>query len=620
MPTETNELISKSQSYKPANTLTKVSDLIADYLSFLGVSDAFVLTGGCVVHILDSLDKKVNINVVPVQHEQSASMAADSYSRVKKHLGLAIATSGPGATNLLTGVCCSYYDSVPTLILTGQVNSDQLRRNSNSRQIGFQETDVVSIFSSVTKSAVLVDDPKLILFELDKAIWNCFSGRMGPCLIDICDDVQRAELIPDTLKRFRGKPVSNIEFAEKESSSIIEKFNELTRLSSRPLLVFGAGVRNGNAINAASELIQELNVPFMLTWGAFDLFSHSHPLFAGNFGVTAGRAGNFIVQNADLIIFIGTRLDTHEIGNNRKLFAPDARKIFIDIDPSEVEKFNNSDLFIDLPIIADSKYFIEWVRSNKVLQRMNIEPGWLLFIKEAISTFTPCSEIDRQQPIQVNPYFFMEILNELIHPNTIIITDCGSNLIWTMQGIKVGPKIKRIISAWNHSPMGYALPAAIGALVAAPDSNVVCITGDGGFQINVQEAATIERMGLSLKIFILNNHGHGIIQGTQDQWLNGNHVASNFAGGLPDPDYKEICKAYGIPTVEISNNSELKEKMSMALNRQGATAIIVDMKNGSQIYPKLLAGRPIHEPSPLLSKIELKKFMRFIPENSDLRK
>ena len=614
------EIISKSRSYKPIDSLVKVSDLIADYLAFIGVSDVFVLTGGCAVHMIDSFAKSEKISVVPMQHEQSAAMAADSYSRLKNQLGVVVATSGPGATNLLTGVCCSYYDSVPTLILTGQVPSGQLKKESQSRQVGFQETDVVSIFSSVTKYSVIIENPELILYELDKAIWKCLSERMGPCLLDICDDVQRAEINPSLVLRYLEKAPASSEPPEFDKGMIARQVKSLAKSFTRPLLVFGAGVRHSDSIIQAEELIFTTNIPFTLTWGAFDFFSHDNPLFVGTFGVTSGRAGNFVVQNADLLICIGTRLDTHEIGNNSQLFAPDAYKIFIDIDQSEVEKFKNSALNIDLPIIADCKSFIEWALEEKVLNNFTPSRDWKEYISEISQAFNSYTEEDRLQDKRVNPYYFMESLSELIFSNSIIVTDCGSNLIWTMQGIRITEKIQRVISAWNHSPMGYSLPAAIGAAFANPKANIICITGDGGLQINVQELATIERFNLPIKIFVMNNHGHGIIQGTQDQWLGGRHIASAYSGGLPDPDYSKVTMAYGIPTTALKDHTELKKIISDVLNSTGPHACIVDMNEGSQIYPKVLAGKAIHEASPLLSESELRKYMKYVPNSSKLRR
>ena len=611
--------IARSRSYVPTSERTKVSDFVADYLAYLGVKAVFVLTGGCAVHLIQSFSEIGKVDVLPVQHEQSGAMAADAYSRISGELGVAIATSGPGATNLLTGVCCSYYDSVPTLLLTGQVPASQLRRASESRQIGFQETDVVSIFNSVTKLSVLVDNPQRILFELDRAVWNCFTGRMGPCLIDICDDVQRALVCPADLPRFEGQSTSKtlLDTQRNYVESTILKNNheesvvQLLRHARRPLLVLGAGVRSANAIGLATSLIEKLQLPFALTWGLLDSFAHDDELCIGTFGVTSGKAGNFIVQNADLLIVIGSRLDTHEIGNNASLFAPKAKKIMVDIDASEIDKFQNSGMVIDHPILMDCRLFVQTILARDDLSLEGIDREWISYIAEMKTKYPSCSETDRNQTTQVNPYFFMEQLSKKISNNAVVITDCGSNLIWTMQGMTTCSSRQRIISAWNHSPMGYALPAAVGAFFAGRHDQIVCITGDGGLQINIQELATIQRHALPLKIFVMNNHGHGIIQGTQDQWLDGRHIASSESGGLPDPDFASIFRAYGITTIACVGNSTINEAINEMLKEDGPIACIVDMQAGPQIYPKLLVGKAIHESFPPVTEAELSTAMRF---------
>ena len=613
-------LISRSRCYSPLQGTQKVSDLVADYLAFLGVKTVFVLTGGCVVHLIQSFSEVGDITILPVQHEQSGAMAADAYSRISGGLGVAVATSGPGATNLLTGVCCSFYDSVPTLMLTGQVPSGFLRRESGSRQIGFQETDVVSIFRSVTKSAVLVDDPQFILYELDKAVFNCFTGRMGPCLIDICDDVQRAIVRPSEMKRFvNPKEVKAVEvkLALDASVSSAETFNgeesvvHLMRKSQRPLLVLGAGVRSANALEVALKLIEKLKLPYALTWGLLDSFDHNDDLCVGSFGVTSGKAGNFVVQNADLLVVVGSRLDTHEIGNIPALFAPNAKKIMVEIDEFEINKFKNSGLTISEPVLMDCRLFIQALLKRSDLTLESMDSGWIKYIAEMKTLYPSCSDTDRNQSTHVNPYFFMNRLSRELSKSAIIVTDCGSNLIWTMQGVTTSSNHQRIISAWNHSPMGYALPAAVGASMACPQNQIVCITGDGGFQINIQELATVQRHALPLKIFVMNNHGHGIIQGTQDQWLNGSHVASSKVGGLPDPDFKSICSAYGIYTINCQDNSSVDIAIAEMLKNNGPIVCIVDMRTGPQIYPKLLAGKAIHESLPPVSEDEFRSAMRF---------
>jgi acetolactate synthase-1/2/3 large subunit len=566
------------------------------------VKVTFVLTGGCIVHIIDSVAQNAKIRYIPVQHEQSGAMAADVYARVTGNIGVALATSGPGATNLLTGVCCSYYDSIPVVLITGQVPTSQLKNDSASRQIGFQETDVVSIFQPVTKYAKLIDDASIIRYEIEKAFYLARNGRPGPVLLDICDDVQRAEINPDELISFviPEKDVSLDCVLRGEINQMIGMINN----AARPVLILGGGIRLAGAVPLLRTLIECLNLPFTLTWAAMDYFPHDHPLFVGGFGVTSGRAGNFAVQNSDLIIAIGTRLDTHEAGSNLKSFAREAKKIVVDIDVSEQIKYSKMGMLVDLLITADAHDVIELMmrQVGNIIKRDRTE--WLSWIGKWKLNYPICLDKYRQQAEKVNPYVFMECLAELVNDNAVIVTDCGSNLIWTMQGFAIKGD-QRLISAFNHSPMGYALPGSIGAALAAPDRQIICIHGDGGFQINVQELATIQRHDLDIKIFILNNHSHGIIQGTQDAWLGGrHHAAGPDEGGLPDPDFEKIANAYGIRTERIDNNHELTKKINKVLGMVGPVLCNIHQLSGPQIQPKLMYGRPIEDSDPLLPREE----------------
>jgi acetolactate synthase-1/2/3 large subunit len=583
--------------YALPNQPTKVSDLIADYLSWVGVHTAFVVQGGCAVHLIDSADRHERMHVVPMQHEQAGAMAADAVSRTSDQIGLAIATSGPGATNLLTGVCCSFYDSVPAVILTGQVPSGHLKGSTGSRQVGFQETDVVSIFEPVTKFASLLSDPSQTLQILDEAVLTAVSSRMGPVLVDICDDVQRAVVIPNELPRYSRVEDTS---AHSSSHSIVATDQQIAlrhavEQAQRPLIIVGAGA--GNSASKVYEFLERSTIPFLCTWAVVDRFSFLDSAI-GTFGTTSNRSGNFAVQSADLIIALGTRLDSHEIGNNQAAFAPDATKVMVDLDRSEINKFRQTPVHIDIGIPVAIEDFLSWALSDTGMPVWHGNSEWLDFLTEVTAHFPACSPADRSQRMGVNPYFFMEVLSELLPDDAIVVPDCGSNLIWTMQGLTLRSNRQRLFSAWNHSPMGYALPAAAGCATLSASRPVVCLTGDGGLQMNIQELSTLERQNLNVKLIILNNHGHGIIQGTQDQWLEGRHVASNVEGGLPDPDYAAICNAYGITALTIPDHSQLRTSLEDFLTRTGPVACVVDMLPQAQIYPKLLAGAPLHEMSP----------------------
>jgi acetolactate synthase-1/2/3 large subunit len=587
----------------------KTSDYIAQFLADQGVTDTFVLTGGCIVHIIDSIAQNDRVRYIPVQHEQAGAMAADAYARITGNLGVALTTSGPGATNLLTGVCCSYYDSIPVLLITGQVPVSQLRRDSQSRQIGFQETDVVSIFQSVTKYAKLIDDVRMIRYELEKAVHIAKSGRPGPVLLDICDDIQRAEINPDELESFSPPKIVASQAALQAQ---VDQMVSLINQSARPVVILGGGIRLANAVSLARLIIEKAKLPFTLTWAGMDYIPHDHGLYVGGFGVTSGRPGNFAVQNADLLIAIGTRLDTHEAGSNLKTFAREAKKVVVDIDPAEQEKYAPHGMPIDVLITADARDVLDLVDANlnKITVRDRTE--WLSHIRNWKAKYPICTDEHRRQPAWVNPYVFMDTLSRLCRDNAIIVTDCGSNLIWTMQGFAVRGD-QRVISAFNHSPMGYSLPASMGAALASPRRQTICITGDGGLQINIQELATIQRHSIDVKIFVMNNHGHGIIQGTQDNWLGGRHHAAHPDHGLPDPDCERIAHAYGIPTERIDGHHELSAKISKVLGTKGPVLCNVNMLSGPQIAPKLLYGRPIEDSDPLLPRDEFHANMLIKP-------
>lgn len=582
----------------------KVSDYIAEFLATkLGVKHVFVLTGGCIIHAIDSVARRKDIHYIPVQHEQSAAMAADAYSRITGNIGVTFSTSGPGATNLLTGTCCSYYDSIPVLSITGQVPADQLKRDSGSRQIGFQETDVVSIFKSVTKYAALIDDPSRIRYELEKAAYIAKSGRPGPVLLDICDDVQRAEIDPEKLESF------SVPAQKKDTKPLKQAWAQVKTLlegSKRPVAVLGGGIRLAGAIEEAKQFVRGLGVPYSLTWAGMDFLPHDDPYFVGGFGVTSGRPGNFAVQNCDLLIAVGTRLDSHEAGPNPRQFARGAKKVVVDIDSSELEKYGPMGMVVDLPICADVRDFFEVANSSPTkIPVRELEP-WLEKTSQWKRKYPICPEEYYHQD-RVNPYVFMKELSRLSGDEDIILTDCGSNLIWTMQGFESRGK-QRIISAFNHSPMGYSFPACIGAALAA-GRPVTCITGDGGFHLNVQEMATIQRHQLPIRVFVMDNHGHGIIQGTLNAWLDGRHHAASPEFGLPDPDYAKLAQAYGIKAERIENHLELEDKITKVLSANEPILCQVELLPMNQISPKLLYGRPLEDSHPLLDREEFRDNM-----------
>ncbi|MFH0820043.1 MAG: thiamine pyrophosphate-binding protein [bacterium] len=576
----------------------KLADYVINYLADLGVRHVFLITGGAVMNLVDSFRKNDRIDYVCVQHEQAGAMAAEAYSRVSRNIGVAMTTSGPGATNLITGICCAYFDSIPNLYITGQVNTSESKGDCQARQIGFQETDIVDIVRPITKFAIKITEPKKIKYYLDKAVYVSKSGRPGPVLLDIPMDIQRAEIDPDKLESFvLEEETINTE----EIVNDLEQIFELIEKSKRPLVLFGAGVKLAKAEAEAEEFIEKSGLPFTMSWAAVDLFGHDHPLFSGTFGVSATRYGNFTVQNADFLLVIGSRLDTRQTGGRPENFAPHAKKVFVDIEPAEMHKKRG--LEPDLAVISDAKNFL--TKINKKIEKIKKPEiaAWLLQIKVWKEKYPICLPEYKEQKEKVNIYYFMKVLSEESNPTDVVITDAGGNLTWTMQGFAV-KKGQQLFSAFGHSPMGYSLPAAIGASFALDKKPTICIIGDGGIQINIQELQTIFYYRLPIKIFVINNNSYGIIKQFQDVWLESRYEASCPEKGCSFPNFIKVAEAYGIATKVIENNVELKDKIKEVLAADKPVLCDVRIPSDQKIIPKLEFGRPIEDSAPLLDRDE----------------
>lgn len=574
----------------------KLSDYVASFLVEQGVRHVFLITGGAAVHLVDSIAKNPEIDYVCCQHEQACAMAADAYSRITGNFAAVMTTSGPGATNLVTGACCAYFDSIPTVFITGQVPRSQLKRDYAVRQLGFQETDVVEMFRTITKLTALVDDPQKIRYLLEKAGYLARSGRPGPVLLDIPDDVQRAEVNPDELESF-------IPEEERKSKPDVSRVLELIEESRRPVVILGGGIRLSKTLGKAREFVEKLGFPVLLTWASMDLLPYDHPLVVGGFGVSSVRWGNFAVQNSDLVLAVGTRLDTHETGDKLPTFAPKAKKVVVDIDEGELDKYQKRGMIVDVALNCDAKVFFDEISDQMdSIDRQNITE-WLENIEQWKRKYPVCLPEFFELKDKVNPYVFFESLSEAASEGDIIITDAGSNLTWTMQTFRV-KKGQRLFSAFNHSPMGYSLPASIGACFASGNKDIICIIGDGGIQINIQELATIAHHKLPIKIFLMDNRGYAIIRQTQDTWLDSKYEASSLESGLALPDFICIAQAYGIKTEEIGNHRELKEKIRKTLDTEGPVLCNVWLDPQAKIMPKLTFGRPIEDSAPLLDRKE----------------
>ena len=578
-----------------------LSDYTLKFLEKKKIKKVFLITGGAISFMVDAFSRNKKIKYISAAHEQSAAMMADSYSRLGPNFSCTMVTSGPGATNLITGIACSYFDSIPSLHICGQVNTyeqqDGDKSTKNVRQVGFQETDIVNIAKPITKYAYKVKDVSEIRYVLEKAHYIATTGRPGPVLIDIPMDLQRIKVNPKKLKPFKPK----IDKKKINYKNTILKIENLLKKSKKPVIVLGGGIKYGKSEQNLTTFLKSFKIPVVTTWSGVDLIDYNNKNYIGNIGVYGSRAANFTVQNSDLILCLGTRLDTRVTGGVPKSFARKAKKIVVDIDKYELGKKRG--LKIDLKVESDIKIFFQEYRKYKKnntnredwLQRCN---NWKIKYPIILKEFY-------EEKKYVNPYVFIDKLSKTLNKKDIIIADDGGHLTWTIQSFKVkfGQKL---FSAFGNSPMGYALPASIGASIAKNKKRVICIDGDGSIQINLQELHTIDKLQLPIKIFILNNDGFGIIKQFQELYLGKRYEASGK--GVSNPNFKKVSNAFNINYNLIKNHSDLK-KLNKIISSNKPEIIEIKLRNNQKIIPKLQFGNPIEDLSPLLPRSEFYKNM-----------
>jgi len=579
----------------------KLSDYVAECIAGLGIQHVFLISGGAAAHLVDSVSRHPKLTHICPQHEQQGGAAADTYARIREGMGAMITTSGPGATNLITSVCNSFFDSIPCLFISGQVATFRIRPTAALRQKGFQETDVVSIFKSVTNYAVQIREARQIRYEMEKAIYLATHGRPGPVLVDIPDDLQREDIDPSTLPRFTPPIQKKLSL-----KSAAQRIHDLIQKSQRPMLIYGAGVRISGAAEEAIRFARAYHLPLLLTWGGMDLLPAQDPLNMGGVGVCGPRAGNFAAQQADLVIGMGTRLSQMITGGKQELFAPLAKKVMVDIDLAELEKFSSSGLHLDVKVCAPLSDFFA-AASDYTPPDTDRFVSWRKQITQWRKEYLICPPHYFEEKGSVNSYVFIHELSKHSKKGDIILTDAGGNLSWTMQGIAVKAD-QRVLSAWNHSPMGYSLPAAVGAALAKK-RRVICIIGDGGLMMCLSELATIVRYKLPITIFVFNNHGHGIQKQTLDTWMGGRYTAVDEKTGLSFPDFCAVAKSFGIPAVTIKDHRQLKQKLGPILQHKGYQLCNVEITPNQKIIPMLKFGAGLEDLDPKLPTEELARIM-----------
>lgn len=589
----------------------KLADYVFDYIKKLGVKDVFMLSGGGCMHLCDSLGRS-GINYVCCLHEQGAAIAALAYSQYKNDFGVALVTTGPGSTNALTGVAGAWAESAPLMIISGQVKTADISGKSGVRMLGFQEAPTVDIVKPVTKYSVTVTDPLKIKYHLDKAAYFAKSGRPGPVWIDIPLDVQAAKINPAKLEGFQPvkEPARSLKKEALKVLSMIEK-------SQRPVMMAGYGIRLSGAVNDFLKLLKMLGIPVLTTWKGADLLTDENAYFFGRPGTAGQRGANFILQNSDLFISLGARLDFGQISFEHSTFAREAKKIIVDIDSAELKKFKFN---INMPVNADCGSLIK----EMILLKPSPKKcgAWLDYCALVNKKYPVVLPEYRKKKKYISTYALAEEISRNMKDGDIFVPGssgmCGEI---PMQVFKF-KKGQRSLNSPGIGSMGFGVPSALGACVASGKKSVICTNGDGGFQMNIQELETIRRLNLPIKFFVLNNDGYASIKTTQRNYFGGFYVGSNSSSGVTLPDTIKIAKAYGFKTFYLNKTSSIKNEVKKILNSKGPAICEVMIDPMETVAPKVssavgadgkMFSKPLEDLYPFLPRPEFLKNMIIKP-------
>lgn len=559
----------------------KISDYIVEYLIEKGVTDVFGYPGGMVTHLMNSFNKyKDKISTHLTYHEQGAAFAACGYSQASNKLGVAFATSGPGATNLVTGICNAYFDSIPVLFITGQVNTFESKGNKKIRQCGFQETDIISMVRGVTKYAAYVDAADKIRWYLERAVYEAIHGRKGAVLLDIPMDIMRSDIDIRMLEPYTPE---ESKISEGKISEYVYIIVEALKKAKHPVILIGQGVKLSESTQMVCEFVQKNRIPTVSSMLSVDVIRENSVNY-GFIGAYGTRAANFIVAKSDLVISLGARLDIRQVGKEREKFAPNAKIIRVDIDMDELEYKVHMD---EVDIHAD----VYEILTELIKIDIGVDYSEWRHICEFVKS--SLYGLDTSEPnICVNS------LSKYIPEDTIITTDVGQNQVWVSQSFEI-KQGQKILFSGSNGAMGYSLPAAIGAAIAT-GKVVYSFHGDGGIQMNMQELLTIAREHLPIKIIILNNRALGMIRHFQEMYFEKEYFLTIVGNGYMYPNFEKIADAYGLPYVRIEGNRQ--ENIKNPFISEGAQIVEVIISTDTYVFPKLEYGKANQDQEPLLNR------------------
>ncbi len=565
----------------------KLSDYVITRIADWGVRDIFLVTGGGAMHLNDSIGREPRIRYVCVHHEQAASMAAEAYARLTSGPGVVNVTTGPGSINALNGVFGAWTDSIPMLILSGQVKREtcmSIYGMNRIRQLGDQEVDIVKMVKVITKYQVLLSEPEMVAYHLEKAWHLAQTGRPGPVWIDIPVDVQSSQIDPHTLKHY--DPCEDpMPFSVANAPEQVKEVLDKIAVAKRPVLMVGSGVRTAGAEKVFREVIERLGIPVTTAWTAVDLLPTGHPLHAGRPAVVGDRPGNIVTQNADLLLVIGSRLPIRQTSYNWNSFAARAFKIQVDVDPAEMEK---PTLKPQMAIVQDARVFLEAMNLELSVHPVERRSEWIAWCQDRVKKY-PVVQPHQRSTEMLNPYHFTEILFDVLQEGDVIACADGMASVVPFQAARVKEN-QRLFTNAGSASMGYDLPAAIGAAVATAriqnGHRVICIAGDGSLQMNIQELQTIVHRKLPVKVIVLNNGGYLSIRTTQNNFFGGNLVGEGPNSGVSFPDVVKVAEAYGIPAIRI-DNKDCAETLRDFLAKPGPGLIEAILDPTQGVEPRL---------------------------------
>jgi len=595
--------------------MIRLSEYVINFIAKQGVKHIFMVSGGSGMYLIDSLGHNKDVQYVCNHHEQASAMSAEGYQRITGNLGVALVTTGPAGTNAITGVGCSWNDSIPVMFISGQSNSKFLIGNTGLRQHGVHESNITKIVESITKYAVTVTDELKIRYHMEKALYLAKSGRPGPVWVDIPIDIQSKMINPNNLISFNpNEEFHRNTILKHKETPLIKTVVKCLKEAQRPIILAGHGIRLADIQLEFIKFIEKYKIPVVTTKNGFDLIYDDHELLAGRIGINGQRAGNFAVQNADLVLVLGSRLSFPTIGYTTEYFARDAKKIVVDIDDNQLK---HSTIKTDLTINLDLKTFLTNINQMMENNYNNDNSKWIDKCHHWRIKYLAVPGGWKHQTMFVDSYYFFEVLSEEMNSDDILITDQGVTFYASTVAFKL-KQHQRVFTNGGFSPMGYGLPSAIGACFANNNKRIICAHGDGGLEMNIQELQTIVHYKLPIKLFVFNNEGYLSIKNTQTTYFDGFFVGSEPNSGVSCPDFTKIASAYGIPSIKIKNHLNIRDMIKQAINSEGPLIIEIISDPMEAFLPKVVSekkpdgtmiSKPLEDMYPFLNRKEFNEEM-----------